>query len=228
MINLVKTPVYAAAGLVVCPHHLAAVAGAQILRAGGNAIDAAIATQAALGVVYPHMTGLGGDAFWLIYDANSKTLRGLNGSGRAAAKATRDFYINNGCDSIPQRGPLAALTVPGAVDSWAQAHQASGQLAWADLLQPAIELAQRGYPATGSQVYWTRRDLPYLQADTSASCPFLPIPKMSETLTNPELATTLQTLATEGAESFYHGAIAHQITEYLASVGGLLTPEDLC
>ncbi|MEM1278855.1 MAG: gamma-glutamyltransferase [Cyanobacteria bacterium P01_H01_bin.152] len=230
MMTSVKTPIKSTSGMVVCPHHLASKAGAQILRSGGNAVDAAIATQAALGVVYPHMTGLGSDAFWLIYAAESKTLQGLNGSGRAAAQATGDFYAHQGCHTIPQRGPLAAVTVPGAVDSWAQAHQTWGQLAWADLLQPAIELAQQGYPVTESQVYWTRRDRPYLQADTSTSCPFLPhgnLPKTGDTLTNPELAATLQTLATAGAESFYHGAIAQQITEYLASVGGLLTAADL-
>ncbi|RZM82055.1 gamma-glutamyltransferase [Leptolyngbya iicbica] len=217
-------------GLVVCPHHLASAAGAQILRAGGNAVDAAIATQAALGVVYPHMTGLGGDAFWLIYDAKTQALRGLNGSGRAAAQATQAFYTQQGYDEIPQRGPLAALTVPGAVDSWAQAHQQFSQLAWADLLQPAIALARNGYPATGSQIHWTRRDRPYLQADTIQPCPFLPngeVPNTGETLTNLDLAATLTTLAKEGAKSFYRGAIAAQITDFLASVGGLLTATDL-
>jgi gamma-glutamyltranspeptidase len=204
--------------------------GAQILRAGGNAVDAAIATQAALGVVYPHMTGLGGDAFWLIYDADSQALRGLNGSGRAAAQATPEFYTQQGYRDIPQRGPLAALTVPGAVDSWARAHEQFGKLAWADLLQPAIALARNGYPATGSQVHWTRRDRPYLQPDATTPCPFLPhgeLPQPGETLTNPDLAATLETLAQEGATSFYQGAIAAQITDFLASVGGLLTAADL-
>ncbi|NEQ47926.1 MAG: gamma-glutamyltransferase [Leptolyngbya sp. SIOISBB] len=229
MPNPVKTPVHSTAGLVVCPHHLASAAGAQILRAGGNAIDAAIATQAALGVVYPHMTGLGGDAFWLIYDAETQTVRGLNGSGRAAGQAHPAFYTDQGLTEIPQRGPLAALTVPGAVGSWAQAHEQLGKLAWAELLQPAIELAQLGYPATGSQVHWTRRDRAYLQADPSVRCPFLPagnVPKRGDPLTNPELAATLEMLATEGVESFYQGAIAHQITGYLSSVGGVLTAED--
>jgi gamma-glutamyltranspeptidase len=161
-------------GMVVCPHHLASEAGAEILRAGGNAIDAAIATQAALAVVYPHMTGLGGDAFWLIYDAKSQQLQGLNGSGRAANQATPAFYQDRGMATIPQRGPLAAITVPGAVDSWGVAHERLGQLPWADLLQPAIALATTGYPATGSQAYWTRQDLPYLTDYGAAGNPFLP------------------------------------------------------
>ena len=101
-------------GMVVCPHALASAAGAQILSEGGHAVDAAIATQAALSVVYPHMTGLGGDAFWLIYNTQTRAVQGLNGSGRSAQAATIDFYTRQGLTAIPQRGPLAALTVPGA------------------------------------------------------------------------------------------------------------------
>ncbi|MBE7384179.1 MAG: gamma-glutamyltransferase [Leptolyngbya sp. SIO1E4] len=215
--------------MVVCPHVLAAQVGGRILRQGGNAVDAAIATQAALGVVYPHMTGLGGDAFWLIYDAKTGALKGLNGSGRAAAQATPSFYASQGYSEIPQRGPLAAITVPGAVDSWHQAHQQFGRLAWASLLQPAIDLAETGYPATASQTYWTRRDRPYFRQHSPDPCPFLPegnIPNPGDLLTNPDLAQTLRAVATEGAAVFYQGAIATQIADYLASVGGLLTGQD--
>lgn len=216
-------------GMVVCPHKLASQVGIKMLQQGGSAIDAAIATQAALGVVYPHMTGIGGDAFWLIYDAKTGALKGLNGSGRAAEKATQEFYTNQGCTEIPQRGPLGAIVVPGAVDSWHQAHQQFGRLSWETLLQPAIALAEDGYPATGSQVYWTRCDNPHFQQHSPMPCPFLPqgnIPKPGEILTNPDLAKTLRILAAEGASAFYHGAIAAQITDYLASVGGLLTQAD--
>ncbi|MDA0865944.1 MAG: gamma-glutamyltransferase [Cyanobacteria bacterium] len=217
-------------GMVVCPHHLASEAGAEILRAGGNAIDAAISTQAALGVVYPHMTGLGGDAFWLIYDAASQALQGLNGSGRAAQQATLGFYRDRGCAAIPQRGPLGAITVPGAVDSWAVAHDRLGQLPWADLLQPAITLAKTGYPATGSQAYWTRQDLPYLTEHGAGDCPFLPkghLPEPGQWLTNPDLANTLDILAREGAQALYQGELADRIDAHLQTVGGLLTGADL-
>jgi gamma-glutamyltranspeptidase len=217
-------------GLVVCPHALASQVGAQILRAGGHAVDAAIATQAALGVVYPHMTGLGGDAFWLIYEAETQSLQGLNGSGRAAAQVNSDVYTQQGWTAIPQRGPLAAITVPGAVDSWAQAHQRFGHMEWSQLLHPAIELATTGFPVTGSHAYWSRQDQPHLQAYAPAPCPFLPqgqAPIAGTRFTNPDLAQTLQTLATAGAEAFYRGAIATHITDYLASVGGLLTANDL-
>ncbi len=223
------TTVRSQRGMVVCPHYLASQVGIQVLQRGGSAIDAAIAVQAALGVVYPHMTGLGGDAFWLIYDAKTRSLRGLNGSGRAAARATQAFYAQHGHTAIPQRGPLSIITVPGAVDSWHQAHQQGGRLSWQTLMQPAITIAEEGYPVTGSQVHWTRRDQSFFHQYSSLPCPFLPggtIPSPGAKLKNPDLARTLRILAAEGAASFYQGAIATQIVNYLATVGGLLTPAD--
>lgn len=216
--------------LVTCPHHLASVVGAEQLRQGGHAVDAAIAIQAALSVVYPHMTGIGGDAFWLIYDAQQQSLHGLNGSGRAAQGATQAVYGDRGLTAIPQRGPLAAITVPGAVDSWAVAHRRFGRRPWAELLQPAIELAVQGYPASGSQVYWTRCDQAYFQQQTTAHCPFLPngaVPVIGERLTNPDLAKTLNILAHEGAAALYQGSLAARIGNYLTAAGGLLTAADL-
>lgn len=216
-------------GIVACPHYLAAQVGSRVLEQGGSAADAAIATQAALGVVYPHMTGLGGDAFWLVYDAQTASLKGLNGSGRSAKLATPSLYADQGLTMMPQRGPLSAITVPGAVDSWHQVHQRFGQQPWASLLQPAIEFADVGYPATYSQVDWTQRDRDYLQQHTPEPCPFLPAnrtPRTGQRLTNPDLAQTLRLLASEGAAAFYQGAIAAEITHHLDSVGGVLTPED--
>jgi gamma-glutamyltranspeptidase/glutathione hydrolase len=176
------------------------------------------------------MTGLGGDAFWLIYDAASQTLQGLNGSGRAAQSANIAFYRDQGFTEIPQRGPLAAITVPGAVDSWGVAHERLGQLPWADLLQPAIALATTGYPATGCQAYWTRKDLPYLTEYAAGENPFLPhgkIPEPGQVLTNIALATTLATIARDGARSLYQGELADRIHDHLKTVGGLLTAQDL-
>lgn len=215
--------------MVVCPHYLATQVGVQILQDGGSAVDAAIAVQAALGVVYPHMTGVGGDAFWLIYDAQTGTLQGLNGSGRAAAQATSAVYTTQGYATIPPRGPLAAITVPGAVQSWQQAHQRFGCLSWQGLLQPAINLAEQGYPATASQIYWTRRDRAHFQDHSPTSCPFLPqgtIPTPGDILVNSDLAKTLQTLARDGAAAFYQGQLSTKITDYLSSIGGLLTQAD--
>lgn len=221
--------VRAGQGMVACPHFLGSRVGVQILRQGGNAVDAAIATQAALSVVYPHMTGLGGDAFWLIYDAERQSLHGLNGSGRSVAAATIDFYAAQGLEAIPKRGPLSAITVPGAVDSWAQAHQRFGHLDWAQILQPAIRLAASGYPVSGSQAHWTRQNQPFFQQHFPTPCPFLPngnVPVAGQTLPNPDLAKTLEYLAEEGTEGFYRGAIATRISNYLATAGGLLTAED--
>lgn len=218
-----------ASGMVVCPHHLASQAGLNILQQGGNAVDAAIATNAALGVVYPHMTGLGGDAFWLIYDAKSQQLHGLNGSGRAAQAATPDYYQKQGLSEIPQRGPLAAIMVPGAVDSWWQAHQRFGHLPWEQILHPALGLAEQGYLVSDSQVRWTRADADELRRYSGSEVPFLPggkLPEPGQKISNPDLAQSLKQLAQTGRDGFYQGAIARQITTHLASLGGLLTPED--
>ncbi|MGP1385433.1 MAG: gamma-glutamyltransferase [Thainema sp.] len=216
-------------GLVVCPHHLASQAGLDVLKQGGNAIDAAIAINSTLGVVYPHMTGLGGDSFWLIYDAKSQQVYGLNGSGRAAQAATREFYQRQGLSTIPQRGPLAAITVPGTVDAWAMAHERFGKLPLAECLQAAIAHAEQGYPVTASQRYWTRQNEGTLRQYPSSQYAFMPrgiFPQTDESITNPGLGYTLRTLAAEGRDAFYQGEIAEQIVEAVQALGGLLTMED--
>ena len=216
-------------GMVVCPHYLASEAGLGILRRGGSAVDAAIATNAALGVVYPHMTGLGGDAFWLMYDAQSKKVLGLNGSGRAGRQVTREVYTDKGFSTIPQRGPLAANTVPGAVDSWWQAHQRFGRLPWEDLLQPAIDLAEQGFPVSDSQRHWTKENAVPLMEYSGGNNPFLPhgeLPEAKGIFKNPALAAAMGNLAAGGVDAFYRGKIAREIVAYLQKQGGLLTEED--
>ena len=215
--------------MVVCPYTLASEAGLSILRQGGNAIDAAIAANAALSVVYPHMTGIGGDSFWLIYHAQSHQIYGLNGSGRSAQAASRDFYHRRNLTTIPQRGPLAAITVPGAVDAWAEAHEKFGRLSWAEILQPAIDLAEQGYPVSASQVRWTQRDRDLLHQYPSCQQVFLPhgqTPKVGAPIRNPDLAQILRLIATDGRTVFYKGEIAKNICTYLAEIGGILTPAD--
>lgn len=116
-------------GMVTCPHSLASQAGVDVLRAGGSAVDAAVATAAALAVIYPHMTGMGGDAFWLIHDAKTGAVRYLDGGGRAAASASIDWFSQRGHAEVPFRGVLpATLTTPGSVASWGEAHAAFGRL----------------------------------------------------------------------------------------------------
>jgi len=212
--------------MVVCPHYLASTAGLNILSLGGNAVDAAIATQAALGVVYPHMTGLGGDGFWLGYDNRSGQLYGLNGSGRAGAGCDRTLFTH--LNAIPQRGPQAVITVPGGVAAWGEAHQRFGKLPWADLLQPAIALAEQGYPVSASQSRWTRVNVDHLRAYGERN-PFLPggeVPQAGDWITNRPLATTLGRLATAGPQDLYQGDMAAKLVTYLSSLGGLLTKDD--
>lgn len=216
-------------GMVVCPHYLASEAGREILQRGGSAVDAAIATNAALGVVYPHMAGVGGDAFWLIYDAQSKQILGLNGSGRAGQQVTREVYTDKGLAAIPQRGPLAVNTVPGAVDSWWQVHQRFGRLPWKELLQPAIDLAEQGFPISHSQRHWTQENADLLMKYSAENNPFLPNgerPAIKETFNNSALAAAMRDLATGGVEEFYQGKIAQAIVSYLQEQGGLLTEAD--
>src|SRR5262245_30610228 len=135
--------------MVTSPHALASVAGVDVLRAGGAAIDAAIATSAVLCVVYPHMTSIGGDAFWLIYDAAQRRVRYLSGGGVAAKTATLDWFQKRGMTEIPYRGPIpATLTSPGAVASWSEAHRAFGKLPIKRCLEAAIDYARHGFPVT--------------------------------------------------------------------------------
>ncbi|WP_228038419.1 gamma-glutamyltransferase [Nodosilinea sp. LEGE 06152] len=215
--------------MVVCPHYLASTAGLNVLSQGGNAVDAAIAVQAALAVVYPHMTGLGGDGFWLGYDAPSNQLYGLNGSGRAGAGCDRAVFARLGLNTIPQRGPQAVITVPGGVSAWAETHQRFGHLPWADLLQPAIALAERGYPVSPSQAHWTRVNQADLTAYGGASNPFLlggNTPQAGTQIVNLPLGKTLQRLATAGSQDFYQGETAAELVNYLSGLGGLLSQDD--
>ena len=215
--------------MVVCPHYLASTAGLNLLSQGGNAVDAAIATQAALAVVYPHMTGLGGDGFWLGYHAPSHRRYGLNGSGRAGAGCDRALFARLGLTAIPQRGPQAAITVPGGVSAWGEVHQRFGRLPWADLLQPAIALAEQGYPMSPSQAHWTRMNQADLRAYGGESNPFLPggeVPKAGDWVTNPPLGATLRRLAIAGPQDFYQGEVAAQLVTYLADLGGWLSKAD--
>ena len=134
-------------GAVVAPHHLATAAGLGVLRAGGNAVDAAIATNAVLAVVMPASCGIGGDAFWLIWDAATGRQLALNGSGRAPAAADPVALRASGLRTLPRRGPLT-ITVPGAVRSWGDAHARFGRASRAAVLASAIELARDGFPAS--------------------------------------------------------------------------------
>jgi gamma-glutamyltranspeptidase/glutathione hydrolase len=216
--------------MVVCPHYLASAAGLNVLSQGGNAVDAAIAVQAALAVVYPHMTGLGGDGFWLGYHGRSRQIYGLNGSGRAGAGCDRDRFLGLGLGAIPQRGPQAVITVPGGVAAWGEAHQRFGTRPWADLMQPAIALAEQGYPISRFQAHCTGANYDDLRAYGGASNPFLPkgkVPQAGDWVRNLPLAATLRRLAKAGPQDFYQGEIAARLVAHLVGLGGWLTTDDL-
>src|SRR5690554_4414618 len=143
-------------GMVASPHYFASLAGLRVLQEGGSAVDAAIAVNATLGIVYPHMSGMGGDSFWLIHDAKENRLHALNGSGRAVSGATRERYSRLGLNAVPQRGPHAAITVPATVDAWCKAHDRFGRLPLRQCLDQAITYARDGYPVSAGQVQFTR------------------------------------------------------------------------
>src|SRR5919202_1568456 len=224
-----RRPFLARRAAIATPHELASVAGLQILARGGSAVDAMVAANAALRVVYPHMTGVGGDAFWLIHDAAERRQHGVNASGRAAAAATLDAFA--GATEIAPRGARAAITAPGAVDGWVQAHDRFGRLAFADCLAPAIALARDGFPVSDSlaryQAGW--RDL--LAADPSTAAAYLRPDgaphRRGEVMRLPRLADTLEAIAASGRAAFYEGEIAAAIGAALARQGGLMGVDDL-
>lgn len=218
-------------GLVASPNHLASQAGLRVLQEGGNAVDAAVAASAALAVVYPHMAGLGGDLFALVHDARSSCVHALNASGRAARRASIDFYRERGYAQIPTRGPLSALTVPGAVDGWCALLEQFGRCDLERVLQPAIEYAEEGCPVTGSLARWLERDRELLAGDPGAAATFLrrdgaPL-SLGDRLVQPRLARSLREIAAGGREVFYRGALAEAMAAALTAAGSPLTLEDL-
>ena len=224
-----RQPVLATRGAVAAPHHAAAEAGLQMLRRGGTAVDAAIAANAVLAIVYPHMAGLGGDLFAQVWDARTGTLTGLNASGRSGAAATIDWYRSRGHQAIPSRGPLACVTVPGAVAGWWALHQQLGRLPWDELFRPASGYAADGFAVPESLVSWSGPNAENLAADATAAATFLPGGRplrMGDKLAMPDLARTLTAVASHGPAPFYTGDVAERICAYLGQRGGLLTPDD--
>lgn len=225
-----RPPIRASNGMVATSHVLASASGLHALRAGGSAVDAAIAANATLGVAYPHMCGLGGDGFWLVYDPDEGNVRALNASGPAGQNATRAYYRDRGYDAIPDRGPEAALTVPGAVDGWRAVHEQYGALSWDALFEDAIRHASDGIPVSRSLADWLVEDEPILSSYPSAGDIFLPDgvrPREGSVLPQPTLADSLEHLAREGArEGFYEGELAERICGDLGDRGSPLVTED--
>lgn len=226
LMSLTRPVAYGRRGMVATPHYLASAEALEVLREGGNAVDAAIAAAATLGSVLPHMTGIGGDAFWLIYDSASGVLAGINGSGTAGRKVDLAAYANR--TEIPARGPLAAITVPGGVDSWRLAHSRFGRLPLAQLLEPAIGYARDGAPATAGLRGWIDKTVSALAEDQGVSEIFLPNGRPlaeGERFCQPALAGTLEAIAANGPRHFYD-VTSRSIAAYLHARGGLLEAED--
>jgi len=221
-------------GAVVAPHHLASQAGLRVLRDGGNAIEAMVAAAATIAVVYPHMNALGGDNFWLISAPGGGVL-GIDACGGAAAKADVRFYRDQGLDAIPPRGPLAALTVAGAVSGWRAALAVSenewgGRLPLPRLLEDATHYARAGFPVTESQYLNTAAKLPELRDSPGFADLFTPDgrpPAIGATFKNPALAATLERLGLDGLDDFYLGGLARDIAAGLELAGSPITADDL-
>lgn len=222
---------HATGGLFVAPHHLAAQAGRDVLKAGGNAVEAVVAAAASIAVVYPHMNAIGGDGFWLIHEPGKKPIA-IDACGSSAALADRDFYA--GHTQIPSRGPLAALTVAGTVGGWAEAlaqtaHWQS-QLTLPELLADAIGHARRGIVVSRSQAHLTRSKLAELQDVPGFAEVYLPggqPPCEGDLLRQPALAETLQRLADAGLDDFYRGELAARMAADLERLGSPLRLADL-
>jgi gamma-glutamyltranspeptidase len=226
-----RPPTRAPLGMVATSHYLATSAGLRMLQIGGSAVDAAIAANAVLCVAYPHMAGLGGDGFWLIHDPRDGRVRALDASGAAAAGATRDHYRKHADEgAIPTRGGLAALTVPGVVDGWWEAHDAYGRLPWRELFDDAIRYAEQGIAVSRSLADWLVKDVPVLEKDDLAAATFLrggaPL-REGQRLVQADLGRTFERLARDGARmGFYEGPIAERFCAALAERGSPLRPED--
>ncbi len=224
-----RSVVMATHGIVATSHPLAAQAGIDILKQGGNAIDAAIATNAMMGVVEPMSCGLGGDLFAIVWDAKTGKLYGLNASGRSPYAASIDFFRSKGLDAIPKRGPLS-WSVPGCADGWESLRSRFGSKSFAEILAPAIQYAREGFPVTEIIGNEWRNTEELLKASPDAAKTYLKdgrAPRAGEKMTNPFIAATYERIARHGAADFYKGDIARRIAAFSEANGGLLAMKDL-
>jgi len=216
-------------GMVCCCHPLAAQIGLEVLKNGGNAIDAAIAVNAALGLMEPMSCGIGGDLFAIVWDAKTQKLYGLNASGRSPGKATLEYFAHNHLTSIPETGPLS-WTVPGCVDGWDQLARKFGTRPLSSLLEPAIQYAEDGTPVPEVIAGYWRSAQRKLAADEGSRAVFMidgKAPAVGAVFKNPALAAAYREIAKNGRDGFYKGVIAQKLAAYSEKVGGLLTSQDL-
>jgi gamma-glutamyltranspeptidase / glutathione hydrolase len=215
-------------GMVAASHPLAAQIGLDVLRRGGNAVDAAIATNAALGLVEPMMCGIGGDLHALVWDAKTQKLYALNASGRAPERATCQLFKDRKLKEIPLYGPLS-WSVPGCVDGWDELRRKFGTRTLAELLEPSIRYADEGVPVAERIADYWKTVQPRIAKVPDTARTFLPggrAPKAGEVFRNPYLASTYREMAAGGRDAFYKGRIARDIVAFSDRAGGLFTARD--
>ncbi|MEX0314265.1 MAG: gamma-glutamyltransferase family protein [Allomuricauda sp.] len=220
-------------GMVATSHPLATQVGLDILKDGGNAIDAAIAANAALGLMEPTGCGIGGDLFAIVWDGKTKKLYGLNASGRSPQKLSLEYFEKQGMKKIPSHGPLP-VSVPGAVDGWFELHQKFGSKSMTEILAPAIDYAEKGFPLTELIAWYMQRTIPFFESkgfpnieDTYKSQNGGRLPNEGEIYKNPYLANTYRKIVNGGRDAFYKGEIARTIGKFIKEQGGFLSAKDL-
>lgn len=216
-------------GAVTAGHPLAAEAGLEVLRQGGNAMDAAITMAAVLAVARPHMNGLGGDMFLLYYQAATGEVYGLNASGRSGSRADLESLRERGLEEMPETGPMS-VSVPGAARGWAAALERFGTRSWSQALEPAAKLAREGLPVSERLALDLQEEQEKLEADAEAARIYLPgraLPQPGTGLRQDDLAATLNRLREKGPDEFYTGETARRIVDYLTEQGGFITREDM-
>ncbi len=224
-----RSEVIARNGMAATSQPLATQVALDILKKGGNAIDAAIAANAVLGLVEPTGCGIGGDLFAIIWSADKNKLYGLNASGRSPRSLKLEYFKENGYEFIPSRGPLP-VSVPGCVDGWYEMHDMFGRLPMKDILQPAINYAREGFPVTEVIAYYLERNAEVLQEYPNIKEVYMPdgkTPSKGEIFKNPLLANTLEKIVKGGRNEFYRGSIARDIASFMKKQGGFLTNDDL-
>jgi gamma-glutamyltranspeptidase / glutathione hydrolase len=228
-----RSEVIATHGMAATSHPLVSQVALDVLKRGGTAVDAAIAANATIGLMEPTGSGVGGDLFAIVWDAKTKQLYGLNGSGRSPRSLTlaklREELRKLGTQHIPPRGPLP-VSVPGTVDGWFELHGRFGKLPMKELLQPAIDYARNGFPVTEVIAEGWARNASLLKDYPNFAATYMPdgrAPAKGEIFRNPLLANTLTAIAQGGRDAFYKGDIAQRIEKYFRANGGYLTAADL-
>jgi gamma-glutamyltranspeptidase/glutathione hydrolase len=224
-----RSEVIAQHGMACTSQPLCTQVALDILKKGGNAIDAAIAANACLGLMEPTGNGIGGDLFAIVWDAETAQLYGLNASGRSPQSLTLAYFKENGYEGIPAYGPLP-VSVPGAVDGWFELHGKFGSLPMQDILAPAINYAREGFPVSELIAYYMGRSGRFLSRYPGFKETYMPngrMPAKGEIFKNPFLANTLEKIVQQGRAGFYEGEVAQTIADYIKEQGGFLSYEDL-